>query len=39
MDIQYDGDCRGIKLMSHTMKMWEKVIEKRSKEETTKKKK
>lgn len=38
MDIQDYGDCKGIKLMIHTMKMWEKVIEKRLKKETTKEK-
>ena len=34
-DIQECKNYRGIKLMSHTMKMWERVIEKRLREEVT----
>ena len=34
-DIQNCANYRGIKLMSHTMKLWEKVIEKRLRKETT----
>lgn len=33
-DIQNCGNYRGIKLMSHTMKIWEKIIEKRIRNET-----
>ena len=33
-DIQDCGNYRGIKLMSHTMKIWEKVIERRIRNET-----
>nr|XP_049697159.1 uncharacterized protein LOC126054693 [Helicoverpa armigera] len=33
-DVQDCGNYRGIKLMSHTMKVWEKVIEKRVREES-----
>ena len=28
-DVQCCGNCRGIKLMSHTMKIWERIIEAR----------
>ena len=28
-DAQFCGSCRGIKLMSHTMKVWERIIEAR----------
>ena len=31
-DVQACGNYRGIKLMSHSMKLWERVIEKRMKE-------
>ena len=34
-DIQICANYRGIKLMSHTMKLWKKVIEKRLRKETT----
>ena len=34
-DIQDCGNYRGIKLMSHTMKIWERVMERRHMEETT----
>ena len=34
-DIQECGNYRGIKLISHTMKIWEKIIERRLREETT----
>ena len=34
-DIQECGNYRGIKLISHTMKIWEKIIEKRLREATT----
>lgn len=34
-DIQDCGNYRGINLMSHTMKIWEKVIEGRLREETS----
>ena len=33
-DIQNCANYKGIKLMSHTMKFWEKVIEKRLRKET-----
>jgi len=33
-DIQDCGNYRGIKLMSHTMKIWERIIEKRIRNET-----
>ena len=33
-DGQECGNYRGIKLLSHTMKLWERVIEKRIKRET-----
>ena len=29
------GNCRGVKLMSHTMKILERIIERRLREETT----
>ena len=32
-DIQSCGNYRGIKLMSHTMKLWERVIERRLRKE------
>ena len=35
VDIQECGNYRGIKLTSHTMKVWEKVIDRRLREETT----
>ena len=31
-DAQCCGNCRGIKLMSHTMKVWERIIEARLKD-------
>ena len=34
-DIQEWGNYRGIKLISHTMTIWEKIIERRLREETT----
>ena len=34
-DIQDCGNYRGIKLMSHTMKIWERIIDRRLMEETT----
>lgn len=34
-DIQDCGNYRGIKLMSHTMKIWEKIIDQRIRQETT----
>ena len=34
-DIQDCGNYRGIKLMSHTMKIWERIIDRRLWEETT----
>ena len=34
-DIQDCGNYRGIKQMSHTMKIWERIIERRLSEETT----
>ena len=33
--IQDCGNYRGIKLMSHTMNIWERIIERRLREETT----
>ena len=33
--IQDCGNYRGIKLTSHTMKIWERIIESRLREETT----
>ena len=33
-DIQNCANYRGIKLMSHTMKLWERVIERRLRQET-----
>ena len=33
-DIQNCGNYRGIKLMSHTMKVWERIIERRLRDET-----
>jgi hypothetical protein len=33
-DIQHCANYRGIKLMSHTMKLWERVIERRLRKET-----
>ena len=32
-DVQVRNNYRGIKLMSHTMKIWERIIEKRLREE------
>ena len=34
-DIQDCGNYQGIKLMSHTRKIWERIIERRLREETT----
>ena len=34
-DIKKCGNYRGIKLMSHTMKLWERVIEARTRKEVT----
>ena len=34
-DIQDCGNYRGINLMSHTMKVWERIIDRRLREETT----
>ena len=34
-DIKKCGNNRGIKLMSHTMKLWEKIIEERIRKEVT----
>ena len=34
-DIQDCGNYRGIKLMSHTMNIWERIIDRRLREETT----
>ncbi len=34
-DIQDCGNYRGIKPMSHTMKIWERIIDRRLREETT----
>ena len=34
-ELQECGNYRGIKLMSHTMKSWERIIERRLTEETT----
>ena len=34
-DIQDCGNYRGIKLMSHIMKIWERIIDRRLREETT----
>ena len=34
-NIQDCGNYRGIKLMSHAMKIWERIIERRLREETT----
>ena len=34
-DIQDSENYRGIKLMSHTMKIWERIIDRRLREETT----
>ena len=34
-DIQDCGHYRGLKLMSHTMKIWERIIDRRLREETT----
>ena len=34
-DIKERGTCRGIKLMSRTMKLWERVIEARTRKEVT----
>ena len=33
-DIQECDNYRGIKLMSHTMEIWERIIERRLREET-----
>ena len=33
-DAQICGNYRGIKLLSHTMKLWERVIERRIRKET-----
>ncbi len=33
-DVQDCGNYRGIKLMAHTMKLWERIIERRLREET-----
>ena len=33
-DVEVCGNYRGIKLLSHTMKLWERVIEERSRRET-----
>jgi hypothetical protein len=33
-DIQNCANYRGVKLMSHTMKLWERVIERRLRKET-----
>ncbi len=34
-DIQDCGNYRGIKLLSHTMKLWEKILKSRIREETS----
>ena len=34
-DIQDCGNYRGIRLMSHTMKIWKRIIDRRLREETT----
>ena len=34
-DIQDCGNYRAIKMMPHTMKIWERIIDKRLREETT----
>ena len=34
-DIRDCGNYRGIKLMSHTMEIWERIIERKLREETT----
>ncbi len=34
-NIQDCGNYRGIKLMSHTMRIWERIIDRRLREETT----
>ena len=34
-DIQDCGNYRGIKLMSHTMKVWERIVDRRIRDETT----
>ena len=34
-DIQDCGNYRGIKMISHTMKIWERIIDRRLREETT----
>ena len=34
-DVQSCGNCRGIQLMSHTMKLWEKVLEARVRTEVS----
>ena len=34
-DIQDCGNYRGIKLLSHTMKIWERIIDRRLREDTT----
>ena len=33
-DIHECGNSRGIKMTSHTMKMWERIIDRRLREET-----
>ena len=34
-DLQSCSNCRGIKLISHTMKLWESVVERRLRSELT----
>ena len=34
-DIQDCGNYRGIKMISHTMKIWERIIDRRLREETS----
>ena len=34
-DIQDSGNYRGIKMISHTMKIWERIVDRRLSEETS----
>ena len=34
-DIHDCGNCRGIKMISHTMKIWERIFDRRLREETS----
>ena len=34
-DIQDSGDCRGIKMISHTIKIWERILDRKLREKTS----